>query len=218
MKKIIVALTFAFILFGLIFVKDVSADNGQYGPYGSTPPSQSILVDKMVGKPVTNGTSVTDVEYVDNLSPSDPRFAANQQVYFRLRVKNTSNIKQYNITVKDFLPDYLNPILGPGSWDLNTRTITLNAGDFEANEEKIYYFVSQIYTQDKLPVDKGLFCEINRAQAYNDKVSDDDTSQFCIEKTVGGVSQVPSTGSETVVLLASMLSMGAGMFLKKKTS
>lgn len=219
MKKVIISLTFGLILFGLVFVKSVSADSAQYGPYGGTPPTNSIIVDKMVGKPVTNGTSVTNVDYVDNLSPSDPRFSPNNQVYFRVRVKNTSNVKQSNVTLKDFLPNYLNPILGPGSWDANTRTITLNVGDFEANEEKVYYFVSQIYNQDLLPGDKGLFCEVNRAQTYNDNVSDDDTSQFCIEKTVGnGVTQVPNTGSETIILLSSIISLGAGIFLKKKTS
>lgn len=188
----------------------------QYGQYGQPSPSYSILVDKMVGKPSLN-KGATSYDYVDNLSPSDPRFRPGQEIFFKVKVKNTSNTRLTNVTVKDYLPSYLEPIEGPGSWDASTRIITWNAGDFEVDEEKVYYIKMQIYPQDKLPADKGLFCLVNKVGAYN-QASDEDTSQFCIEKEVLGVTKVPSAGPEYGLALLAFNGLVAivGLRLKKQ--
>jgi len=197
LKKLVVLLALTTIYFSLI-----TKVHAQYGQY--TPPSQSILIDKWVAKPsaMTKG-GLTDYEYVDNLTPSDPRFAPGQYVPFRLKVKNTGNVTIYNVTVKDYIPGYLTPVEGPGNFDSNSRTISFNAGNFAPDEEKWYYLKMQVAGQDQLPADKGLFCVVNRAQAYTDQVSDDDTAQLCIEKQVavtkGGV--VPQAGPEMGIAL-----------------
>lgn len=192
--------------------------NAQYGQYGQPSPSYSILVDKMVGKPAFN-KGVTDYEYVDNLTPSDPRFRPGQEIYFKIKIKNTSNRDITNVTVKDFVPNYIEPIQGPGSWDSQNRVITWNAGDFRVDEEKVYYLKATIYPQDKLPADKGLFCLVNRSQAWFENTTDDDSSQFCIEKEVLGVSKVPSAGAEfgLLILAGNILSASIGLYLKKRT-
>lgn len=191
----------------------------QYGQYGGPGPSLSILIDKMVGKPIdtTKGGS-TDVEYVDNLSPSDPRFAPGQVVFFRLKVKNTSNTTLTNVTVKDVVPSYLEPVEGPGTYDASTRTITFAVGDFTADQEKVYILKMRVLAQDQLPADKGLFCLVNKAQAYDGGVSDEDTAQLCVEKQVLGVAKVPSAGPEMGLLLISgeLLTLGFGVYLKKR--
>jgi len=215
---------FSIILFTTVFLllnfKTVRADsgcNGQYGQYGGCPPSQTILIDKMVGKPIQTKGSVTDYEYVDNLSASDPRYKATQAIFFRIKVKNTANIKLVNVTVKDFVPLYLQPIEGPGSYDNLSRIITFNAGDFSPDEEKVYYVKMQVVDQNLLPADKGLFCLVNKVQAYTDKASDDDSSQFCIEKQVLGAAKVPSAGPElgTILLAGEIITLGIGVSIRK---
>ncbi len=192
-----------FILYSLFFILSSSV-NAQYGQYNPPPPTQSILIDKWVAKPTgqTKG-GVINYEYVDNLSPSDPRFSAQQFVMFRLKIKNTSSVTLYNVTVKDFVPSYLYPAEGPGNYDNNSRTVVFNAGDFSPDEEKWYYLKMQIVPVNQMPNDKGLFCVVNKAQAYNDKVSDDDTAQLCIEKQVSipPGKPVPQAGPEMGILL-----------------
>ncbi len=221
-KAILITLIFCA---SLSLVKNVAADSdndGQYGQYGDYgyPPTQTVLIDKMVGKPYITKGGVTEVEYVDNLSASDPRFGPGQEIYFKIKVKNTANTRLTNVTVKDYVPAYLEPLEGPGSYDASTRIITFEAGDFEADEEKIYYIKMQVLPQDKLPADKGLFCEINKAVAYNDQVSDEDTAQYCIEKQVTGVTTVPSAGPAWALALVGLNMVGGaiGLYLRKKTS
>lgn len=218
MKKVLVFL--ALVVSSFFLAKTVSSDcGGQYGQYGGCNPSLTILVDKFVGKPNTSVTNAGSADYVDNLSPSDPRFKANQTIFFKTKVKNTSNTTLYNVTVKDFLPSYIEPIEGPGIYDGKARTITFNAGDFAQDEEKVYYFKMQIDSVQYLPADKGLFCIVNQVKAYNDRASDDDTSQFCVEKEVVGAKKVPSAGPEMGVLLLGLnfAGIGMGMFLRKKS-
>jgi len=193
-----------FIALTTIYCSLTTASNAQYGQYNPPPPSQSILIDKWVAKPTgqTKG-GVTDYEYVDNLSPSDPRFSAQQYVMFRLKVKNTSSVSLYNVTVKDYVPAYLYPAEGPGNYDNTNRTVVFSAGDFAPDEEKWYYLKMQIVPVSQMPSDKGLFCVTNKAQAYNGNVSDDDTAQLCIEKQVVVIpgKPVPQAGPEMGILL-----------------
>lgn len=218
MKKTLIVLSF---LFSLVLVSAVPsfAQYGQYGQYGQTTPSQSILIDKQVGKPVgTTKGGVTQIEYVDNLTLSDTRFKPGAEVNFKIRVKNTSSVSLSSVTVSDTIPTYIEPIEGPGTYDASTRIITFNAGTLAPDEEKTYFLKTQLYGQDKLPADRGLMCITNYAKAYNATVSDDDTAQFCIEKEVIGVKQAPKAGPElNFLLLAGQMGLlGVGVMIKKK--
>jgi len=213
MKKLIYV--FLLLVASYWLVNPVSA---QYGQYGGETPSYSILIDKMVGKPTqTKGGSQT-VTYVDNLSPSDPRFSPNQQIWFKVKVKNTSTQNLTAIQVTDYVPSYLMPIEGPGKWNPDNRTISWNAGDFAVDEEKVYYIKMQVFDQSLLPSDKGLFCVVNKVEAKKDNVAyDDDTAQLCIEKQVVGAKTVPQAGPEygMILLTLNLLGMGFGIKLKK---
>jgi len=210
MKKIVL---FSLFVFGLLFaVSTVKADCvGQYGQYGQSCNSYSILIDKMVQKP---GTS----DYVDNLSVSDPRYKPGQTVMFKVTVKNTSNTTIGELTAKDYVPSYLTPIEGPGTFDASTRTITWNGGYFGADEQKTWYFKMNVDAQANLPANQGLFCLVNKAQAWSNDKTDDDSSQFCIEKQVSTPPKVPSAGPEMGLALIAiqMAGVGAGIYLRKR--
>jgi uncharacterized repeat protein (TIGR01451 family) len=207
MKKI-----FAFI--AIVFLSlavTVSVSAGCGGQYESPCQSYSILLDKMVQKP---GTS----DYVDNLSISDSRYKPGNTIMFKVNVKNTSSTTIGELTAKDYVPSYLTPMEGPGSFDSSTRTITWNAGYFNANEQKTYYFKMAISSQANLPADQGLFCLVNKAQAWSNDVTDDDSSQFCIEKQVSTPPKVPSAGPEMGLILFSgeLLALGTGIYMNYK--
>lgn len=228
MKSYLIGIFFVATIFITFTCGTVTATGtyGEYGQYGTTTVSNAILIDKLVSKPGTetrNGvTDMNYAEYYDNLSPSDAHFSPNQIVFFKLRVKNTSNVKQYNINVTDYVPSYVEPVEGPGTYDSNARKINFNAGDFEVNEEKTYFFKMQVTNANNLPSDRSLVCLVNKAEAKNDNVFDDDSAQFCIEKQSGGVTgvtMVPSTGPEYGLVLLGLeaATLGFGFFLKKRT-
>jgi len=209
MKKIIL---FSLIVSCLMFlVSSVSAGCG--GQYESPCQSYSMIVDKMVQKP---GTS----DYVDNLSVSDSRYKPGQTVIFKITIKNTSNVTIGELTAKDYVPSYLTPIEGPGSFDSSTRTVTWNGGYFGVDEQKTWYLKMNIDSQANLPADQGLFCLVNKAQAWSNDKTDDDSSQFCIEKQVTGTTKVPSAGPEMGLIIFSgeLFALGTGIYLKKKAS
>lgn len=213
MKKIFALLTIVFSFLAVTI--SVSASCG--GQYESPCQSYSILVDKTVQKP---GTS----DYVDNLSVSDPRYKPSDYVMFRITIKNASTTTFGGMTAKDFVPDYLTPIEGPGTFDSATRTVSWDAGSFAVDEQKTYYFKMQVASQANLPADKGLFCLINRAQAWSNTITDEDSSQFCIEKqipNVNGVSTVvtvPATGPEMGLFLftGEIFALATGIYMNYK--
>jgi uncharacterized repeat protein (TIGR01451 family) len=190
----------------------------QYGQYGGETPSYSILIDKMVGKPGTSNDA-TSYQYVDNLSVSDPRFKPDQLVFFKIKIKNTSTKKLVGMEVKDVVPSYLVPVEGPGSYNTTTREIVWNAGDFEVDEEKVFYIKMKVLPQASLPADKGLFCVTNFVKATSANAYDDDTAQLCIEKQVIGAKKVPQAGPEMGVLIfgVNILTAGLGLAIRKKT-
>jgi uncharacterized repeat protein (TIGR01451 family) len=189
------------------------------GEYGSCPSNQTIMIDKTVGKVVSTGNNTSTVQYVDNLSPNDPRFNAGNTIYFQLKVKNTSSTLESNVKVVDIVPSYIEPAEGPGNYDVNSRTITFYIPQLQANEEKVYTVRMQVVSADKMGA--GVACENNKATASVNTAYDEDTAQFCLEKpgqTVTGITQVPSTGASDwiVTLLGSISALSAGILLKKK--
>ncbi len=203
----------------LFITPKVHGQYGEYGQYGAPVPSKSIMIDKMISVPnQAKNNNVDQLNFVDNLSSSDVRFAPDQQIVFKLKVKNTSDVALTNVQVKDFVPALLVPVSGPGNFDANSRTLSFDAGNFASQEEKTYFLTMKITPQDQMPIDQSVFCEINKAQASNSEVFDQDTAQFCIEKQVLGVKSVPSTGPEFGLVLIGLEfgALGVGVFLKKR--
>lgn len=206
MKKLIGIFATIFSLVILMSKPALAQQYGQYGQYGQPAPSQQILVEKLVSAP--GSTKGGQVNFVDNLSPSDARFVPGDTILFKLKVKNTSDTKLTNVVVEDFLPS---------SIDLTEGSASIKVGDLAAGEEKEFTLKARAKDQAKLPADRGLICEVNRVRATSNGVSDEDTAQFCIEKQVTPVKQVPQAGPEAGVILLgfNLLSLGTGLALSK---
>lgn len=207
----------------LITAPAVSAGNGQYGQYGQYgggAPERSIMVDKMVATgQKTKGGQQT---FVDNLLPSDPRFAPNTQVTFQIKVKNTSDVTLKNVTVRDILPTFVDAVEGPGEYDANSKTISWTYSELKSGEEKIERVIAQIKPQNQLPADKGLMCMTNKAVVTADNATDEDTSQFCVEKQVvtsegTAPTATPEAGAPLLIIGAlNLLGLAGGIALRKR--
>ena len=211
MKKLIFSIA---LFFSALFSANLVS--AQY--VGPTSIPLNLMVDKMVGKPYATKGGATDVEYVDNLSASDTRFKPGDEVWFKIKVKNTSNTDISTVVLYDYLPEYLEPIEGPGVYDKATKTITYQAGDFSTDEEKIFYLKMKIKSQDYLPSDKGLFCFSNTAKAIKGtSAADEDSAQLCVEKTVTPGKITPSAGPEygLALLAGESALLLVGLQLKK---
>lgn len=219
-------LVYASLVF-LFLIAVVSTAYGSYGQYGEPTPSKAILIDKLVAKPSGEKGGGNSQDYVDNLAPADPRFAADQHVFFKLVVKNTSEIELTDVVVTDSVPDFLVPVAHPGNYDSDSREITFNAGDFAIDEEKTYILEMKFVGESDLPDDHSITCVVNEAKAEADDVSDDDTSQVCVEKQVENeettseittIETIPSTGPEFMGLIvaAEITLLGAGLYIRKK--
>lgn len=180
--------------------------------YGKPSPSLSISIDKLVSVPGNSS------QFVDNLTSSNARFKPGDSFFFKLKVKNTGEDTLNNVVVEDFLP---------GDIELVEGDTSIEAGDFDIDEEKEFTLKVRVKAQNQLPQDKGVFCEVNRVRASAEDMSDEDTAQFCIEKQVAGVpgvpvqppQQIPQAGPEMGLLLlgANMGLLGAGIYLKKRS-
>jgi uncharacterized repeat protein (TIGR01451 family) len=187
--------------------------------YDTPSTSTAILVDKLVGVPHSTKGGTTDYTYVDNLTSGDYRFNPEAYVFFRIRVKNTSNTQLDNVVVSDFGPQYVQMFSDPGTVDGNT--LSINVGTLKAQEEKVYVVKGRVTQQSQMPADQGVICVTNKAHAASGSVTDDDTAQFCIEKSVtttkGGVpATVPQAGAADGILITTMASAMAYLGLKFK--
>lgn len=219
--------TYAFVLSAILVLCSASSAHasygsyGSYGAYGTGAQNASLLVDKKVSlSSATTKGGKNKISFVDNLASNDPRFVPGQNVYFKIKVKNTSDVKQSNILVKDVLPAYLEPVNMP-NYDATTRTVVLTDNlSLEAGKGAIFTVNTKVVGQDQLPTDQGVMCVYNKAYGSNTSVSDDDSAQFCIEKQVIGVTTQPSAGPEYAMglLALQMIGLGSGLYLKKRVA
>ncbi|MCA9372104.1 DUF11 domain-containing protein [Candidatus Woesebacteria bacterium] len=212
MKRIIFLLLASF-----LFTSNVLADNNQYGQYGGNVPSYTIFIDKMVSNGMqTKGGIVT---YVDNVSPADYRFSPGQEVFFLVKVKNTSNVILHNVYIKDVIPDYLYPVKGPGSYNSNNHTISWTYDSLQPNEERSEYLSFKLFAQNELPTDRGVICLRNHSEVSADNAHDADDAQFCVEKqVVEYLETVPKAGPGLGLALTTLniAGLGLGIYIKSK--
>jgi len=161
-----------------------------------------ISLDKVVRHPEED-------KYVDNLYANNATYSPNQEVIFKLTIKNTGEDDLYDIEVKDFLPDYLYFTSTPDGWD--DKTATWKIDHLSPGESKTYELKAKVVTENDLPEGDGTYCVTNSGEAKKDDKSAGDTSQLCISNKVLGMTTIPKTGNNliwTIILLISALIFG----------
>lgn len=156
---------------------------GQYGQYGGAANATKIIVDKFVAIPKPNQKcDDSSMKFVDNLLSLDPHLKPDQEVCFKINIKNTSDAKMIGVKAADQIPQVLEPIEGPGNFDKKSKLINFDAGDFDSGQNKNFFIKMKVVSKNKLPADIQLFCIQNLSTAANGFASDQDTAQVCIEK------------------------------------
>ncbi len=215
MKTNVISLVLLALLFVAVAIVPVRAQSDR------STTSASIEVDKKVSVPGNGG-------YVDNLSSSDAKFKAGQDVFFKLTVRNPSSVTINDVKVKDIVPAHLYVVGGTGSYDSNTRIVTIDVGSLSAGQSREFTLQMRVVANSALPTDRNIVCVLNRAETTATSTgTDDDSAQLCIERAVtattdavGGVTKVPATGPEMGFALLGLQAVGvaAGVYLKKKSA
>jgi len=228
MKKFILSLFLSSVLF-ITVNASASADTSCQPIYGGGETCVqvgNVFVNKTVLNPQSNS-------FVDNLGINDPKYSPSSNVTFHITVTNNGGETISKVTVKDVLPQFVNFVSGPGSFDSNTKTLTFELGDLKANESRTFTVVGKTAAQDNLPSSQGITCVVNQAiSTANNGQESSDNSQFCIEKPVLGettkgglkvfpaqpMAKTPATGPEMLPLFGLIPSGALGFFLRKKTN
>ncbi len=230
MKRLFVAIVF--LTLGIIFSGASFASYGSeacqpiYGGGQTCVTTAKFILDKKVLHPKeTKGNAQV---YVDNLSINDPKFVAVQRVKFQLVVTNTGNETISELTLTDILPDFVDFVSGPGTYDSKTRTMTLSIPNLNPDESRKYTIETKVRANETLPQGQGVVCVVNQASLMSGSDESRDNSQFCIQKTTTkgglpvlpapGLKQTPATGPEMLGLIGLIPAGLAGLLLRRKAS
>lgn len=169
-----------------------------------------ILLNKTVLNPKTN-------LMVDNLGVSDPKYAPDFIVTFRLIITNIGKTNIAHLKIKDIFLKYVNFNAGPGNFDPYTQTLSFSLENLKANESRTFVVIGTVIPEAGLPENQEVVCVVNQAivTAEKDQISEDN-AQLCIQKTgrLPNFTTVP-TGPEMFPLLA-FFSIGLFGFLLRK--
>jgi len=215
MKKIISCLLIVIGLFLLaINVANAKECHTVYGG-GEVCETGDLSLDKKVFNPEAN-------EYWDNIAASSYSFSPEQEVKFRLRIKNISDVKTNGVRlVDDFarLVDYMFYLGADGKEypvEFKDNELKFIFDDVDADEEITVYFTARFKGQDELPV--GTTCITNEAKVYSreDDVSDSDYASFCVKSDEAKIitKAAPETGFDlsTILILEATVLAGLGAF------
>ena len=182
--------------------------NGQYGV-------ECVPIDVTINKQVKNPVSLI---FVENLGPTDDKFSPGAEVHFKLIIHNASSQDWSRVTVRDTLPQFLTFEAGPGTYDKNSKVLTIELENLKVNETQEREFLARVDDASAFAKDKTLFCEVrNHAEVRVDSRTDEDTADICIQTQVLGVTTLPVAGFESLALLIPFAGLGlTGFALIKK--
>lgn len=183
--------------------------HAQYGAYTSGTKNTGIVVDKQVSLKSPGASKTT---FVDNLADTEVRYAPGDVVTFTIRVRNATERAFGTVVIRDFMPEFIEPT--KHEFNKGTRVVTIAAGSLQKGEEKTFTVPTRVVKNEQLPQDKTIICIVNKAQGDTAGASDQDTSQFCIERQVQGAKTVPAAGAETGYAAVALVMIGAGLTLR----
>ena len=183
----------------------------QYGGETTCNPSD-LTINKQVRNTNTNS-------FVENLSATDFTFAAGSDVLYRLTIKNTSGETFNPVYVKDVLPSFLTFVAGPGTYNADTNTLTLELKEVIAGETRTVEILARVKNLDSFN-GKSFVCVNNYAEVKALNRFDSDTAQVCLgTSNVLGATTLPVAGFNDYIALLPFAGVGlAGFALLKKKS
>ncbi len=191
-----------------LFFVSINIANASYGE--EQPPRSRIMIEKWIWNPGSNS-------FVENLSVNQFLFLPDQDVTFKVEVKNHGNKDLDNVEVNDNLPNEVWFVSGPGDYNKDKHTLTFKIDKLKAGESKAYEVKAKINSADHLP--SNVFCTSNLAEVRAENMVSQDTTSFCAQKKVlGVVKELPKTGPGTLVMMLAITvaSSGAAMYFSKK--
>jgi uncharacterized repeat protein (TIGR01451 family) len=158
-----------------------------------------LQINKLVFNPESQ-------QFVDNLDVTDHKFAAGEEVIFRLKIKNVGDASIEKVTVNDTLPSFLNLTAGSLSFEINDLT----PGETEEREIR-----ARVIGEDSFPKDQTVVCDVNVAEARAKEMFAKDTAKVCAAKRIVVVKVLPPTGFSgfPFLLILSVLTGVAGVTL-----
>lgn len=204
--KLLRTISVVFALF--LFFFSINTAHAGYGE--ETPPTPRVIIEKWIWNPGSNS-------FVENLSVNQFLFLPDQEVVFKVQVKNTGNKDLNNVEVNDRLPNEVTFVSGPGDFNKDNNTLTFKIDKLSVNESKAYEIKAKIKDADSLP--SNVFCTSNLAEVRAENMVSQDTTSFCAEKKVlGVVKELPKTGPNTLILMlvATIASSGAAIYFAKR--
>jgi uncharacterized repeat protein (TIGR01451 family) len=177
----------------------------QYGG-GQTCYEGELQVNKMVKNPESGN-------YTDNLYSNDVKYSPDQEIWFRVTIKNTGSDNLSNVEIKDKFPDYVLFDSGNGFWNATDKTLSWKIDNLSTNESKDYEIKGKIVGSGSLPNDAGTYCVNNYAEAKKDSKFASDTAYFCISKKVLGMTSMPKTGANLLLTISLLISISIISFI-----
>ncbi|PIU02276.1 hypothetical protein COT66_01050 [Candidatus Shapirobacteria bacterium CG09_land_8_20_14_0_10_49_15] len=177
--------------------------------YGEEALAKQIVVDKEVKFP-------GKTDFQDHLTASQATFVADNEVEFRLIVKNSGEETLKNIEVFDYLPDDINFTACSDDCEWKGKQLQWKIGELKAGEGKQFNIRAKVAGGEQIK-GKGLFCITNWAKARAESGHQDENgSQFCIDARILGAA-IPEAGFNFLAAAAAAALLGgAGLFLKKQ--
>lgn len=202
---------FLFIVLATLLASPVMGEecSTQYGGYEEKCVPSDLALNKQVRNPISD-------LFVENLGSTDATFSPGSEITYKLRITNNSGETFSTVTVKDYFPEHLEYISGPGEYRDDIRELKFELSDMVAGESREVEITARVKGADQLP-DQSLFCMTNRASAEARGRHDEDTAEACVTTSVDGVSTLPVAGFNDALLMVPFISLGgAGIALLKK--
>ncbi len=170
--------------------------------YSSSESKKEISIDKKLRK-------LNQPEYVDNIEASTKTFFEKDIIEFQINVENIGNETLNNIKVKDILPDYLDLIFYPGTFNKTENKVEWTIEKLNAGEVKPYLIRAKIKNTNKI---NTLTKKTNRAEVNVDNLNDSDNASYFI-----GKSTVPDTGASDIIIKTILVALAgtSGFYFRK---
>ncbi len=201
-----------FLLIGfflLFFAKDAQSQYAQ-----PEIERERITVDKLVNYPDKKNKG-GELIFLDNLSPSDPKFSTGRAVFFKIRVRNASGIEIRNIQVVDYLPSQLIFVGSPKFYKREDHSVRFVIQSLAPGEVKD--FIIQTKVKALAEGQEKITCVINKAEARSESAVDEDAARFCLglEKGPAVPTELPKTGASALLSILLGFGVGAGFGIRR---